>query len=106
MAVNGIGIGLGYITGPICLILAVVSLYLLCKNRIKVKKENRIIIDFASISIICAVFWGLSGTFTHFGFLTEEMRTTIAEVLSTLYLVFTFLATWYFINTIKSKKKK
>ena len=100
---------LGWILGPVDLILAGAALFLLLKNRMKVNPKYRLILDFALVSIICSFFWGvLGGTAKHMGWVDEETASLLSQVLSTLYLVFTFLAVWYAVNRLDgvSKKKK
>jgi len=100
-------ISLGWILGPINLILAGAALYLLCKNRMKVNPKYRLILDFALVSIICSFFWGvLGGTAKHVGWVDEETATLLSQILSTLYLIFTFLAVWYAVNVLDGKAKK
>jgi len=100
-------ITIGWILGPIDLILAGAALYLLCKNRMKVNPKYRLILDFASVSIICSVLWGiLGGTAKHMGWIDEETATLLSQVLATLYLIFTFLAVWYAVNRLDGVSKK
>ena len=97
---------LGWILGPIDLILAGAALFLLIKNRMKVNPKYRLILDFALVSIICSFFWGvLGGTAKHMGWVDEDTASLLSQVLATLYLVFTFLAVWYAVNNLNGKPK-
>ena len=98
---------LGIILGPINLLLAGTSLYLLCCNRNKVELKLRPVVDFASIAIICAVFWGvLGGTARHIGLLDEQTAILLSEILSTLFLIFAFIGTLKFVQYAKKEQKK
>ncbi|MEM2974512.1 MAG: hypothetical protein QW112_02720 [Candidatus Micrarchaeia archaeon] len=97
----------GPILGIINLTLAISALCLLYMNRMKIAPKQRIILDFASVSIICAVFWGLiGGTFRHVGLLDLQTAVLISELLATLYLIFTFLAVLYFIRYLAEKERQ
>lgn len=101
---------LGWILGPIDLIIAGAALYLLIKHRSETSPKFRIVLDFISISIICAVFWGMiGGTAKDIGLIDPQTASLISLLLSTLYLIFTFLAVWYCTHNLdghKIKKKK
>jgi len=100
-------LSIGMILGPINLLLAGVSLYLLCRNRSKIEPKLRIVIDFTSIAIICAVAWGfLGGTARHIGLLDEQTAILLSQILSTLFLVFAFFGALKFTEYLKKGKRK
>ena len=103
-------ISIGWILGPLDLILAGAALYLLFKNRNRVRGEHKLVLDYTAISIICALFWGaIGGTLRHVGILDDEAATFISLVLSTLYLIFSLLAVWHCVKYLdgnKTKKKR
>jgi len=103
-------LSIGWILGPIDLIIAGSALFILYRHRCDVNPNFRVVLDFISISIICAVFWGMvGGTAKDLGIIDAPTATLLSLMLSTLYLIFTFLAVWYcthYMDGIKLKKKK
>lgn len=99
--------GLGWVLGPLDLIMAGVALYLLYKHRSDVDPKFRLVLDFTAISIICAIFWGMiGGTAKDIGWVDATTASLLSQILSTLYLVFALLAVWYCVNNLDGRKKK
>ena len=97
---------IGWILGPLDLVIAIAALYLVCKYRSNINPKFRLILDFTAISIVCAVFWGvIGGTARDLGLVDPASSKLLSEILSTLYLVFAFLAVWYSVNNFDGIKK-
>jgi hypothetical protein len=72
----------------------------------KVNPKYRLILDFALISILCAVLWGiLGGTAKHIGWVDEDTSVLFSMVLSTLYLLFSLITIWLAVNKLDGKSK-